>query len=29
VEKMIKLVDLAAEKAVEKKQHFMRKIRES
>jgi len=29
VEKMIKLVDLAAEKAVEKKQHFMRKIRKS
>jgi hydrogenase expression/formation protein len=29
VEEMIKLVDLAAEKAVEKKQHFMRKIRES
>jgi hydrogenase expression/formation protein len=29
VEEMIKQVDLAAEKAVEKKQHFMRKIRKS
>jgi hydrogenase expression/formation protein len=29
VEEMKKLVDLAAEKAVEKKRHFMRKIKES